>query len=189
MDTLLKIVDTSINFWIANPNFKSVDIFKKYYDKDKSKDKDYSSRVMWAIAMLVDLNVQNVWRNKPEQEKAPILKKDVIQDDKFEWSDVENLKQEYISRCTSIPMQELRNFLNKIHDRQKFIDDTNFTLDSYDEKGKIIKGTAAQLDAMMVNTTKIWSQYSELLSNFSEDQEEGNIRGGRTESASEAGLI
>jgi hypothetical protein len=189
MDTLLKILDTSVNFWVAHPNFLSIRLFKEFYDQDTTKKKDYSSNVMWAIALLVDLHPENTWRNKPETEKKPILAEDVIGDKDFKWEDVEDLINEYLDRCTSIPKKELRNFYNKIHDRQKFIDKTPFTLDDYNGEGKLVKGTAAQLDAMMVNTSKVWAVYDDLIVKFQESEEDGQARGGRTESASEAGLI
>lgn len=189
MDTLLKILDTSVNFWVAHPNFLSVKLFKEFHTKDKSKKKDKSSRIMWAIALLVDLHPENTWRNKPEAEKKPVLAEDIIGDKDFDWDSVQDLVNEYLDRCTSIPKKELRNFYNKIHDRQNFIDRTPFTLDDYNEEGRLIKGTADQLDKMMVNTSKVWAVYDDLITKFRESEEEGQARGGRAESASEAGLI
>ena len=188
MDTLLKILDTRTNFWEAHPNFLSVGTFNTFYEKDKGKKKDYSSRVMWAVALLVDLHPENTWKNKPEGEKKPVLAEDIIGDKGFDWDKVQYLIDEYVDRCTSVPKKELRNFLNKIHDRQKFIDKTPFTLDSI-EDGRTIKGTADQLDKMMERTSKIWAVYDELIQKFKEAEEDGQGRGGRVESASEAGLI
>lgn len=189
MDTLLKILDPTVSFWVAHPNFLSIGKFKAFHDQDKGKKKDKSSRIMWAIAFLVDLHPENTWRNKPEAEKKPVLAEDVIGDKDFNWDDVQDLVDEYLDRCTSIPKKELRNFLNKIHDRQKFIDKTPFTLDDYDENGKLIKGTATQLDKMMVDTAKVWAVYDDLIAKFQEAEDDGQARGGRAESASEAGLI
>jgi hypothetical protein len=189
MDTILKIVDPTENFWIANPAFLTIRLFKSYHDEDKSKKKDYSSRVMWAIAFLVDMHPQNVWRNKGEEEKKPVLAEDVIGDKAFDWYKVQDLIDTYLSHCVSIPKKELRNFLNKIHQRQKFIDDTPFTLDSFDENGRPLKGTATQLDKMMVDTAKVWAVHDDLLAKFEEEDEEGAARGGRSESISEQGII
>lgn len=189
MDTLVKTLDISINFWVAHPNFLSIKMFKEFHDKDKKKKKEHSSRIMWAIVLLVDLHPENTWRNKPEEEKKPVLAEDIIGDKDFDWDSVQHLTDEYIDRCTSIPKKELRNFIQKIHNRQQFIDKTDFSLDSYDENGKIIKGTADQLDKMMVNTSKVWAVYDDLASKFAESEEDGAARGGRSESISEQGLI
>ena len=188
MDTLITTLDVTINFWVAHPNFLSIKMFRDFYDKDK-KNKDFSSRVMWAIVLLVDMHPENTWRNKPEEEKKPVLAEDIVGDKDFKWDLYQGYIDEYIDRCTSIPKKELRNFINKIHDRQKFIDSTDFSLDSYDDNGKIHKGTADQLDKMMVNTAKVWAVYDDLASKFAESEEEGAARGGRSESLSEQGII
>jgi hypothetical protein len=189
MDTLLKILDTSVNFWVAHPNFLSIGKFSTFHEQDKSKKKDKSSRIMWAIAFLVDLHPENTWRNKPEADKKPVLAEDIIGDKDFDWDSVQDLVNEYLDRCMSIPKKELRNFLNKIHQRQSFIDRTPFTLDDYNEDGKLEKGTATQLDKMMVDTAKVWAVYDDLMEKFAESEEDGQARGGRAESASESGLI
>jgi hypothetical protein len=188
MDTLITTLDVTINFWVAHPNFLSIKLFRGLKDKDKKKD-DFSSRVMWAIVLLVDMHPENTWRNKPEEEKKPVLAEDIIGDKDFKWDLYQEYIDEYVDRCTSIPKKELRNFINKIHDRQKFIDGTDFSLDSYGVDGKIVKGTVDQLDKMLVNTAKVWSVYDDLAAKFAESEEEGAARGGRTESISESGQI
>jgi len=189
MRTILGSLDTEVNFWIANPNFKSIGIFKLFMDKDKSKNKDYSSRVMWAIALCLDMNIENTWRNIPEIDKKILLTQDIIGDTKFDWESVKDLYNAYEDRVLSIPEKDLRRYEQKMHDRQIFIDNTEYSLDSFSEEGKAIKGTAEQLDKMMVNTPKIYQQHEELKAKYEKAVEEGHVRGGRTESASEQGIL
>ena len=49
------------NFWELNPI--AIVIFKDFYDRDKSKNKDNSSRIMWAISLYLDMNEANMYRN------------------------------------------------------------------------------------------------------------------------------
>jgi len=189
MSTLLGVLDTDLNFWEANPNFKSIKEFKLFRDSDKSKGKDHSSRIMWAIALLCDKNIENTWRNTPEEEAKPLLAEDLIGIKDFNWDSISDLVYIYETRVLSLPEKDLRNFEKKLHERQQFIDNTKYTLDSFDDNGKPVKGTAGQLDKMLADTNKIYAQLQELKAIYEKAEEEGHVRGGREESASEQGII
>lgn len=189
MSSLLAVLDPDLNFWEANPNFKSIKEFRLFMETDKSKNKDYSSRVMWAIAFCCDKSIENTWRNVPMEEAMPLLAEDVIGEKDFDWAAISDLIYIYESRVLSLPEKDLRNFEKKLHERQQFIDKTAYTLDSFDENGKPLKGTATQLDKMMADTNKIYAQLQELKAIYEKAEEEGHVRGGREESASELGLI
>ena len=49
-----RILDQATNFWEVNPQFKIYYPFHLLYDKDKSKDKDFSSRQMWTVFFMCD---------------------------------------------------------------------------------------------------------------------------------------
>ena len=51
-------IDSS--FWELNP--QTIIIFNEFYEKDNSKNKIDSSKVMWAVALLVDPNDNNSFR-------------------------------------------------------------------------------------------------------------------------------
>ena len=189
MSTLLGTLDTELNFWEANPNFKSIKLFRQFMLKDKSKKKDYSSRVMWAIALCYDKNIENTWKNMAIEEKKALLASDIIEKEDFNWDDIAHLEFCYQDRVMSLPEKDLLLFEEKLHKRQKFMDNTEYSWDSLDEQGKKILGTAKQLDDMMANTKKLYDQLKQLQSEFIQSEEEGHVRGGRTESASEQGLI
>jgi hypothetical protein len=72
----------------------------------------------------------------------------------------------------------LRNFNLKLVDRQQLIDKTKYDME-----------TADQLDKMILNTGKIYSQYEEIMNMFKQEQANGKTRGGIKESAGELGLI
>lgn len=189
MSTLLGTLDTDLNFWEANPNFKSIRLFREFMLNDKSKNKDYSSRIMWAIALCYDKHPENTWKNMEMEEKKALLVTDVIEDEKFNWDDVADLEFCYQDRVLTLPEKDLVLFEQKLHKRQVFMDTTEYSWDDFDESGKKIMGTAKQLDDMMANTKKLYDQLKQLKSEFMESLEEEHVRGGRTESASEQGLI
>ena len=178
MNTLLLTLDPRINFWIANPDFLSVTVFNTLYDDDKSKNKDSSSQVMWAVAHLVDMNTANVWRNLPEADKKKLIAEDLLKNKKFDWAAYQNIIDEYTERVLSIAEKMLRNFQLKLVDRQHFIDTTAYDMENAD-----------QLDKMMINTSKIYSQYESIQNIFELEKSSGKTRGGIKESAGEKGII
>jgi len=189
MSTFLAVLDTDLNFWEVNPNFKSIREFKEFRRLDKSKDKGKSSRIMWAIALCKDKHIENTWRNEDDEDKLPLLAEDVIKDKDFDWDTVEDLMYIYETRVLTKPERDLVQFEKKMRERQKFIDSTKYTLDSFDDNGKPLKGTATQLDKMLVDSDKIYKRHEELKAIYEKSEEDGHVFGGRTESASEQGLI
>ena len=86
--------------------------------------------------------------------------------------------------------RELVELENKVTDRARFIKGTKYSLDFFDEEtGKPKKGTADQLDKMLLNTSKIYDQFEVIRSKISKETSKGHLRGGATESASETGEI
>ena len=183
--------NTDLNYWEMNPIMKSIPEFKMLYASDKTKDKRKSSVIMWAIAMLCDPNDQNPWRNTVEEEKKAIIATETIGDPKFQWDEphIIELVEAYEEKCLSIAEKELTKLLKKLTQRAVFIDSTNYSLDSYDDVGKPLKGTADQLDKMLINTGKIYSLFQEIQDKLNQEQASGALKGGATESASEQGKL
>lgn len=191
MTSLVKIWNTDENYWILHPIMKTIKVFRDFHDKDKSKDKKSSSKIMWAIALLIDPNEANPWRTVSLLDRENLVATDFLEDPKFNWEhpEIENLKACYKEKCLTIAEKELIAFEKKLVQRGKFIDDTDYTMDSYGENNKMIKGTADQLDKMMLNTSKIFEQYEEIKISLIKEQSEGTLRGGAEESASEKGEL
>jgi len=63
MRAISKNWNTDENYWQMNPIIKTISQFNKLYTSDKSKNKQKSSKIMWAIALFLDPNDSNVWRN------------------------------------------------------------------------------------------------------------------------------
>jgi hypothetical protein len=190
MVSIVKNFNTDLNFWEANPIFKTIKEFKEIFDKDKSRKKEDSSQLMWAIALFVDPNPANNWRNLTEKEKKELINSDFHPDINWEDHNIRELIEIYENRCLTIAEKELVRFERKLVDRGNFIDRTTYTLDNYDpESNKLIKGTAEQLDKMMLNTSKLNEQYRLIKDALAQEANEGELRAGAKESATEKGVI
>jgi hypothetical protein len=190
MDSITRNWNTDENYWLLNPVMKTIKVFNELYKKDKSKGKAQSSKLMWAIALYADTNEENPWRNLPEKEKKDLIAADYLNDSDFNWEhpDIVEFISTYEKYCLSVAERHLKDLKNKALERGAFIKKVPYSLDSY-EDGKVLKGTASQLDTMIVNSIKLFQQLEAIEAQIYKENAEGVGRGGATESASEKGLI
>lgn len=194
MESLVRNFNTKDNFWETNPIFLTVSAFEEFHDKDKSKGKNKSSQIMWAIAFLIDPHEHNIWRNLSEEDKKLLITEDYLKDKKFKWYDYQNLIDEYFKRALTSPEKDYYELIEKMEERKKFIKETPYSLDRYEEsddgRSKLIKGNAKDLDTMVVNTVKLYDQL-ELVREKLEKSKlgDGETKGGMQESATEKGLL
>lgn len=194
MRSIAKIWNPLENYWELHPIVTTIPEFNKFYKEDKSKNKEESSRKMWAIAFYVDQNDDNPWRNIIDEDKIKLIEEDYMKGYKFKLSDpkIQLLIEAYLNNCMSIPEKELYILIKKLQERSEFIKNTPYSLDYFEEtdKGfKKIKGTAEQLDKMITGTYNIYKQIDQITKNIQEDANKGATRGGVTESASEKGVL
>lgn len=187
MDSILRNFNVDENFWEVNPAFLTIKEFVKMHKSDKSKDKFHSSQKMWAIAYLIDPHPDNAWKNVSEEDKIKLIKEDFYN---IKWEDYQDAIDSYREHCLTLAEKDFIRLQKKMHERQNFIDNTPYTLDTSNEEGKIIKGTAIQLDKMVVDTLKIYDQLDQVKARLEKDNSnEGSTKGGMQESATEKGLI
>jgi len=181
----------SEDYWSLHPVMKEFSPCKAMYAKDKSKGKKDSSRIMWAVAMLIDPNEENSIRNQSDSDKRKLIAIDYLDDPKFNWDtkEMKELIEFYTKNCLTLPEKELIRYLEKLEQRGDFISKQDYTMDSYSEKGTIVKGTASQLDKMMIDSGKIFSEIEAIQEKLNKESISGHLKGGAAESASEAGEI
>jgi len=169
---------------------KTVKAFKDLYDKDRTKSKKTSSTMMWAIVLYCDPNEENPWRNESDKIKKQLISSDFLLDKAFDWEhqDTVLLIEEYTNRCLTIAEKELVRIQKKMSERGDFIDKTKYSLDTYVE-GRTIKGTADQLDKMMVSTIKIYEQLDKIKGMLAEESNKTRLRGNESESATDEGIV
>lgn len=166
------------NFWSAHPQLRIPKAFAELYKSDKSKGKESSSQIMWAIAMLIDTSEDNKFRHLNEEDKKSLIKSDYLNNESFNFDNYQEAIEQYIKLHMSKLEQELMKIEGKLNERLGFIEDTSYDLDTVD-----------RLDKAVLNTTKMQEMIRELKDKIRQEKDSGTTRGGRTESASEKGLI
>lgn len=164
------------NFWKLNSNYKM--IFDSFYQKDKSKDKEKSSKIMWALYFR--LHPDSAYYNLPDKE-AIIIEK-FLKEKGFKWSDYDDIEimfKDTILTQAERSLYEWNEFMKK---RDKYLKNTDYYFDQYltDENGDtvysktgkpvLVKGTADQLDKALMATPKIFMDYGVILKELKEDK-------------------
>lgn len=148
------------NFWELYPIFRDTfSVTKRFYNRDRSNDCVRSSKEMWAFCFLYDMSKVNPLRNMEEDLRMQTIANDIIGSPKYDWKKEKEVKDFIRECCQPAPQKSLYDWGRKMRERDTFLSDTPYTLDEYNEKGKIIKGTADQLDRMMKGTAGIYEQY------------------------------
>jgi len=176
--SLLNSFDTDANIWEIEPQLKIPQAFNKLYSEDTSKSKAHSSKIMWAIALLIDSSEANKFRNLREIDRKARIASDYLKDDKFNFDDYKELIDAFTELHSSKLEKELRQQELKLEERATFINDTKYDLDTGDK-----------LDKFLINTGKLYEQIKSLKDQIRAERDGGNTKGGMTESASEKGLI
>ena len=170
------------NFWEYNPQYKV--IMESLYSSDKSKNKERSSTIMWAIFFMV--HPRSEFYNLPD--KQTILARDFIKEPNFKWEKY----KEVIDRVEEISLSQAEKSLvswdKTLKKRDEFIHSQEFTLDNYNEEGRLVKGTADQLDKMLANTNKLYQEYFKILKEL-KNEEDSRGKGNRPKSLSDSGEI
>jgi hypothetical protein len=189
----MRIIDTfnaSDSFWDKHPQFLATNPFKDMWERDESIDKKESSMLMWFIVLCYDMDSKYI--NLVEKERHEIIGEDFCNDaeyySKFEGL-IEPCKEAYCKLQDTPAKRSLRNWKDKLEDRDAFLSTTKFTMDSYNDRGKVVKGTADQLDAMLGRTTKLWDDYERIMESMSKEESLGEGRGGAMPSSSDEGDI
>jgi len=175
------------NFWEYNPQYKI--IFKDLYNKDKSKNKEKSSDLMWGL--LLYIHPKSDFYNL--EDKETLIARDIIKDTKFNWSKQRDL----LKRLQEIILTQAEKSLvvwdETLKKRDEFIHSQEFTLDAYIEdpntgKQRLMKGTADQLDKMLANTVKLYDEYEKVRKLLLEEEQKKG-RGNKLLSLSDSGDI
>lgn len=175
MAKLLKVFDTSISFWEANPVVNTVPEFETL----KSKlGKRKSSHIMWAIALLLDKSDDNIWKNVSEEDAKALIKDEFLKSNDFKFKDYEEQIIAYKRHLMTPAQRSLLEWEQKLEERSKFIVDTEYDLD-----------TLPKLDAAMSKTQSIYDMYEKIKEKLEREESDGQLRGGAQESATERGLI
>lgn len=179
-DSLISTFDINANFWKLHPQFKIVEGFSELYEKDHTKNKGDSSSLMWAIAFFLDQSPYNKYKNLQTKDREFIIAKDILKNPKFKFDSpkVQPYVELYSKLVLSPAQRALNNWKIKLEERDQFIADTPYTLD-----------TAEQLDKIIANTPKHYDNYYRILDELTKEDSGNKNKGGRVDSLSDSGKI
>lgn len=198
--TVVPPFDIRMNFWANNYQIAMINPFRKLYHRDKSKDKEISSKEMWCLWLWCDTSSENKMRRLDEATKRDAVMA-YYPEFKFDDEVIVECMEMYDTFLLTPAARAFKEEEESLLKRAKFIKETEYTFDSIakDNKGAVvyvagkpltIKGTAKDLDSMRANTLKLYQQYDEVRKMFIEEESNLRIWGGGTESLLDsAGLI
>ena len=167
-----------VNFWEVNGNVRAIKEFNTFYEKDKSKGKLVSNKIMWAISFLHERD-NNKFINYPIDERKQLIVENLFDvKDEFNWDKYEKLSEIYAKTCLDSLDRAINSLEIKLDERSKFLLETDYTLQS-----------AKTLDDIFTATSKIQGLLDEMKAKRNKLDDDGQTKGGFKESASEKGLI
>ena len=199
--------DKKLNFWEEFQDYKLHPIFNRLWKNNNKSVEDLkqSSLFMWALVVCYDRK-SSVYA-QPEIDKWEVASEDLFGDKKallnFALYDDEKTDDPFANKepVIKMPMDlsfrqvisefektidtplglTLRELERKLIERTEFIMETPYSIDSFVE-GKMIKGTADQLDKMFANTEKINKLITTALADLRAASGDGTTKGGQKES-------
>lgn len=164
----------STSFWDEFPIFKTLNPFKATYQKDRSKDKNRSSKSMWYMVLCYDVDSE-FYSLDAEDQKVKVEEVLELDVPTYLGDAFAETCAEYINLTDTVISSNIRELEMKLNERRTFISKTSYTLDDWVTpeweaedgttkygKAQLKKGTAAQLDKMIATTGPIHKQIIEL---------------------------
>lgn len=155
------MVDTKQNFWKEHPELIISDILNEFYTKDKSKDKETSSRIMWAIHLSE--HPESKYYNHPD--KRIILAKSFLKDEKFKWEQYKEIIIFY-KECS---LTDAERALSGWNETMRLRDESikEMYRDAIKEKNT---DELVKLDKMLASTAKMFDDYKKIKQDYEEEK-------------------
>lgn len=149
------------NFWILNPELLIIKEFEDLRNKDISKDKSDSSKIMWAIYYIT--NPDSIFVNVGD--KLNIVAKNFLKNEKFNWSSIKKEIALYREIVLSDAERALINWGEIMTMRDNSLKELYKTaLGLSDVK------SLQELDKMLTNTPKMFADYKKIREDFEGDK-------------------
>jgi len=169
--SLLNSFDTDTNIWEVEPQLKIPKVFAEFYNSDKSKGKAHSSKIMWAIALLVDNSEANKFRNFSYEDRKLLISEDFLQEPSFKWDKFEKIKETYEDFSMGKLEKSLLIYEHKLEERDILVKTTKYTIEN-----------AADLDKIIKETKNIIELIIKLRDQVKQEKDSGNTKAGLQES-------
>ena len=160
-------------FWEVNPEIKYIEPFDNLYNK--GKDKKNTSKIMWSIWLLCDL--ESPKSRLRQDERREDIKKYFLKDDKFDFEKYQDYIDAYPKVIMTKITRELKSWGDKIEERNQFLETQKYNAKSFE-----------MLDKMMRESKHIWEAFNIIKKEYDTQNIETRARGGREESLFEKKL-
>lgn len=166
------------NFWKEYPELTSAPVLSEEHSKDKSKGKEKSSLLLWAIHLCE--SPDSKFFNHPE--KYNVMSDKVLKDPKFNWEKKKTLVESYRNFVLTDAERSL-NIWNETMSLRNLSLKTMYK-EAFDENDT---DELVKLDKMLSNTPKMFEDYKKIKRDF--EDEKTQKKGGRVKSLSDADEI
>jgi hypothetical protein len=195
-----------VNFWEEFADYKINKVFGAFWRINKKAGLKYleaSSKFMWLLTLCYDR--KSSFFIQPDIDKWEVIGYTLFGKGSIMVDLLEDIKCtskflhftgldliEYIAefeRTIDIPIGlSLRILEKKLNQRTAFIDKTEYSMDYYDDKKILRKGTADQLDRMFANTEKINGLILKAMENLKTAERKETAKGGGEVSLSDGDI-
>tara|TARA_R110000737_G_scaffold5445_6_gene18405 strand:- start:284 stop:838 length:555 start_codon:yes stop_codon:yes gene_type:complete len=143
----------SHNFWKIFPECKLMEEFQDIYTKDKATTKKKSSKIMWAIVLMI--HPESMYYNIPDKDVQLIVT--FIKDKTFSWDDYHS----EVYSMKSILLTQAERSLVHWEETMKMRDKSLKTLYRETLKTKDVKLIKA-MDDILGNNTKLYKEFNQI---------------------------
>lgn len=175
MNSILRNFSPEISFWEANPVVNTIPEFRELKEEE---GEERSSTIMWAIAFLLDKSEDNPWRNTSQNEAKALISSDYLDNEEFNFNKYEKQFNAFKRHLMTHAQRSLLNWQNKLEERDMFLRDTEYSLE-----------TAKLLDDIQKNTISIFKAKEQIEEMIAKEGEKSTIVGKKQESLLEKGQI
>jgi len=149
------------NFWELNSDLIILDEFSKLYYKDKSKNKQDSSKILWAIYYCY--NPESKFFNYPN--KQEVILQSFIKDSEFKWDSYKDIIDAYRNIILTDAERALINWNEIMIIRDQSIKDLYKKAIEDSDTDELVK-----IDKMLANTPKMFEDYKKIKRDYEEEK-------------------
>lgn len=174
MKNITETYSPTNNFWEYNPQFTAIQPFRKLWKADRTINKNGSSDLMWAIALIYHPKSDLYYVTGKEEKISDTvlgLKKNEVED--F-WKGKQDLIDAFIDTVLTQAERSLADWCDYMKKRDAYLKNTRYYFDEYktDDDGNnvysktgqeiLLKGTAEQLDKAWGASKSMWADYDKV---------------------------
>ena len=173
---ILNNFETNNNFWKVNKQLDIPEEFESFRYNDRSRDKEESSKIMWAIALLLDPDSK--FKRLRLQDRKTLIAKDFLKNEKFQWEKYKDITTFYEKLILTPAQRQLMIWEQKLDEKTELMSVTTYDLDN-----------AEMLEKLLASNSKLFTELERIKDQLEREDDGGKTQGGSEESAVEKGLI